>query len=116
MIARLLYACGVFLLLATANALAQDLTGARPDSEKKFRVFAEGRRQILLASILPPSRDCVDGKFEVTVRNGEAALSMKEVELGPAPNAVKGYSGKGKAEYILGTGNCRVSIRVVPAE
>jgi hypothetical protein len=116
MITRLRYTCGLVLLAFTANALAQDLTGARPDSEKKFRVFAEGRRQILLASILPPSRDCVDGKFEVTVRNGEAALSMKEVEIAPAPNAVKFHSGQGMAEYILGTGNCRVSIRVVPAE
>jgi len=107
-------ACGVFLLLFTVNASAQDRAEARPDAEKKFRIFGEKDRLVFPASILPPSRDCVDAKIEVTVRNGVATFSLKEIET--VPEALKWHSGQGKVEFILGTGNCRISIRAVPAE
>jgi hypothetical protein len=124
MVAQLLYTCGVFFLLFTVNASAQDRAEARPDAEKKFRIFGEKDRLIFgPSSILPQSRDCVDAKIEVTVRNGVATFSLKEIETVPdalnwhsGPDTLKWHSGQGKIEFILGTGNCRISIRAVPAE
>src|SRR5262245_35627149 len=106
--ALLLYTCGVFLLLFTVNAPAQDRAQARPDAEKQFRIFGEKDRLEFLASILPPSRDCVDAKIEVTVRNGVAKFSLKEIETVPdalkgAPDALQLESGQVKVEFILGT-------------
>ena len=116
MIARLLCTWGVFLLLFVSHASAQDPAESPPDAEKKFKVYDEGRRHGFGAYVLPPSRDCTHAKLEVVLQNGRATIWLKEVELGPASGAFKANSGYGKVEFILGTGNCRISIRAVPAE
>jgi hypothetical protein len=90
-------------------ALAQqDQSSNKP--QKVMRVHGASLRTGI---VLDGGVDCADAKVEVLLKNGEATLTIKEIESG------RGYSSKfdGRTiELIFANKACRISLTVSPAK